>query len=587
MIIGICGLQIAFHSMRRKPMWRYLAVIVALISMTAPLYSALPIDEAQTPAIQRAAAPCIVHTSVEIGPSQFLKTDPHTQCSTSKNILKGPRVWVLFNKSEIAAVGDKPVLNFHAGRFDGFRLYEKFADGSMKETSLNADEGMRFDHQAADFRIPLGNAQGNPVAAALAVDAPYSNSIISRASLVSGTDDQSAKYLTLGSTLFLGAVLMLLLFNSIFYSILRERFLIWHQAMIVSAVIFVSVNSGIFFEYVPQVGVKFTAYLSQISLSSLSFASAIFTLHLIEPEKLTPRIKKLLQVCALWILIFTAVTILPIEAARPFAQKFYYMAFAPVLLILCLAMSSALRRGSRAARFQTIAWVPTMAAGGERIVRMTGLYQGPPWLDHIIYGAFAFEVIVSSLGVADRFMTIKRQRDKARDKAQVYAERSNTDVLTNLPNRRHFETVYAQNQDDGSYDQIAIADLDHFKSINDRFGHMIGDDVLRAFAREAVQHGHYIARIGGEEFVLLLDSNRTGNSLAALDELRVAITAAIKEQVPCIGASVTLSIGCAPIAPGIPMLSALELADKRLYQAKDAGRNRVVGGDSFVPELAA
>ena len=568
-------------------MWRYLAVIAAIISVISPVHATSPIDRAQTSTIQRAATPCIVHTGLEMGPAQFLETGRHAQCSTSENILKGPRVWVLFNKSDIAAISGKPVLNFHAGRFDRFRLYEKFADGSVKETAFNAKEGMRFDHQAADFRIPLGNKKGNPVAAALAIDTPYSNSIISRASLVSGANNQNGKYLTLGSILFLGAASMVLLFNFIFYRILRERFLFWHQIMIVSAVTFVSVNSGLFFEYLPQVGVKLTAYLSQISLSLLAFASAMCALDLIEPEKITSRITGLLQVCGLWILIFTSITILPIEAGRPFAQKFYYLAFAPVLVTYSVAIISALRKGSRAALFRTIAWMPILAAGGERILRMMDFYQGPPWLDYLIYAAFAFELIVSSLGVADRFMTIKRQRDKARYNAQIYAERSNTDMLTNLPNRRHFETVFAHNQDDGIYDRIAIADLDHFKSINDRFGHLVGDDVLRAFAQEAAQHGHYVARIGGEEFVLLLDSNHPGDSRAALDEFRVAITTAIKEQVPAIGVSVTLSIGWAPITPGVSMRSALALADKNLYQAKDTGRNRVIGSNGYAPAIAA
>lgn len=563
-------------------MWRFWAFIVSIIIVISPMRVS-----AQGEALQSTSAPCLIHTNLDTGPKQFLEQKGQWQCENSENILKGPRVWVLFNESDIIASGEKPVLNFHAGRFDAFHLYEKFADGSVKKTNFRGSSAIDFPHKAADFRIPLGKAKSVPVRVALAIDAPYNVSIVSRAYLLSGTNIQSGKYLTLGASLLLGGVLIVLLFNFIFYRILRERFLIMHQIMISSAMIYVSVNTGIFFEFLPQVSVKATAYLSQISFSVMAFTSAIFAVDIIESEKLTPSIKKLLQLCGLWIVIFTAITVFPIEAIRPYGQKFYYFAFLPVIVIYSIAIISALWAGSRVARYQAIAWLPMILAGGERIFRMLDFYQGPSWLDNLMYAAFAFELIVTSLSAADRFMTIKQQRDKARNKAQIYAERSKTDMLTDLPNRRDFEAVFEQNQSDGIYDQIALIDLDHFKSINDQFGHMLGDDVLRAFAREAKQHGHYIARIGGEEFVLLLDSKHAGDINAALNQFRIAISTAIKEHVSAIDTTVTVSIGYVPILPNVPMRNALDLADKRLYQAKEAGRNCVIGGASFSSSIAA
>jgi len=159
-----------------------------------------------------------------------------------------------------------------------------------------------------------------------------------------------------------------------------------------------------------------------------------------------------------------------------------------------------------------------------------------------------------------------------------------TDPLTGVWNRRGFDEAAPHLLDrlrrgSGPFvAAVAIADIDSFKSINDRYGHTTGDEVLVAFAqllRNAAESGDLVARLGGEEFVLLA----VGVDGAALHERvelvrqTVGMLGGIKGELP----AVTVSFGVAEVAPGtLALRDALERADHALYRAKETGRNRSV-----------
>src|SRR5690606_19851649 len=111
------------------------------------------------------------------------------------------------------------------------------------------------------------------------------------------------------------------------------------------------------------------------------------------------------------------------------------------------------------------------------------------------------EVLFTMLGMADRFVTMKRERDRARTAADLLEHLSETDPLTGLLNRRAIEQQFERLRTEG-FTTLAVIDLDHFKTINDANGHAVGDAVLKAVA-EALQAGPNIRayRLGGEEFV--------------------------------------------------------------------------------------
>jgi diguanylate cyclase (GGDEF)-like protein len=157
---------------------------------------------------------------------------------------------------------------------------------------------------------------------------------------------------------------------------------------------------------------------------------------------------------------------------------------------------------------------------------------------------------------------------------QELSQQAYTDPLTGLPNRRAFFSASARRVKAGLVQPlyIAILDVDHFKQINDVFGHEAGDHVLCGLARimQRALPGEIIARLGGEEFGIMLGSETPEAAVARLEQLLAGVRG---DWFP--SRTVTASIGVSPLARG-QLDSALKRADDALYQAKRTGRDRVI-----------
>ena len=174
----------------------------------------------------------------------------------------------------------------------------------------------------------------------------------------------------------------------------------------------------------------------------------------------------------------------------------------------------------------------------------------------------------------------ERMLQLARDAAQQAAD---TDPLTGLLNRRTaMERLAAEMQAafrDCTQLSLALIDLDHFKSINDRYGHAKGDDVLQHFAasgRQQLRGGDIFARIGGEEFLVLMPGAGLGEAMGAMERLRGHI--AREENRTGLSCSYTLSAGVAEYC-GNAVEDLFERADRALYRAKHLGRDRIEPAD--------
>ncbi|MEO8060510.1 MAG: diguanylate cyclase [Burkholderiales bacterium] len=165
-------------------------------------------------------------------------------------------------------------------------------------------------------------------------------------------------------------------------------------------------------------------------------------------------------------------------------------------------------------------------------------------------------------------------------------ELSLRDSLTGLANRRHFDEVkdgeLRRAQRQGQPMSVLLCDVDHFKRYNDTYGHVMGDQCLRAVAQALQQcfgrAGELAARIGGEEFAVLLPTVDRTSALAAAERVRRAVAAlAIPHAASETAAHVTLSVGVAALddQPITHFDALLDQADQALYRAKSQGRNRV------------
>jgi diguanylate cyclase len=160
--------------------------------------------------------------------------------------------------------------------------------------------------------------------------------------------------------------------------------------------------------------------------------------------------------------------------------------------------------------------------------------------------------------------------------SDAWQRQATEDALTGLPNRRSLELGLPALAASGSL-CVALADVDLFKGVNDRFGHLVGDEVLRRVAalfRASVREGDMVARFGGEEFLIALGGIGPAEARSRCEALRAQVAAYPWEQVAP-GLAVTMSLGLAPVEPGGTVAEALSSADQNLYAAKHRGRNRV------------
>jgi len=160
---------------------------------------------------------------------------------------------------------------------------------------------------------------------------------------------------------------------------------------------------------------------------------------------------------------------------------------------------------------------------------------------------------------------------------------ASVDALTGIHNRRWMMEAFPRGLRRCEQDLqplcLIMADVDHFKRINDVHGHLVGDQVLRAIAHqlaEGLRAQDLIARYGGEEFAMLLPNTSTDEGLRIADRLRTQTAVMRIVQTPGgEGESITLSCGVAPLFPGASLESLIGAADDALLRAKSLGRNRV------------
>ncbi|MET3713712.1 diguanylate cyclase [Sphingomonas trueperi] len=154
-----------------------------------------------------------------------------------------------------------------------------------------------------------------------------------------------------------------------------------------------------------------------------------------------------------------------------------------------------------------------------------------------------------------------------------------TDPLTKLPNRRAFEEAFEEAKPNRTSRAVAVCDIDRFKSVNDRFGHAVGDQVLRAVGETLTKActPHLVARHGGEEFAILFIGTSLEEAYVLLNSARLSLQAKryimIDSDLPL--GEITISAGLTTVVGDDDCRTAIGRADHLLYDAKEAGRNCV------------
>jgi diguanylate cyclase len=178
----------------------------------------------------------------------------------------------------------------------------------------------------------------------------------------------------------------------------------------------------------------------------------------------------------------------------------------------------------------------------------------------------------------------QRQIERLKMNLATAEEQGLSDPLTGLRNRRSFDIMLASqvaaSRNSGHPLCLIIADIDHFKSINDRYGHPTGDEVLKWFAKilsSNVKGRDTVARYGGEEFAIIMPQTTIENAATIAGQIKTQLNAQFwqKPGAPNTMLRVTSSFGVAVLTPGEGTSGLIARADAKLYEAKAQGRNRV------------
>lgn len=548
----------------------------ALQGLLAIAAAALALLAASAAHAQPIAPACQATAVLSSDPAGRRASPPAWRCDGSIADYRAPRALLRF---DLPQTGERPVyFTTRASTFGGIVISVVDRGGAVRSVRYGMDDAELIG-SGLNFVLPLPAITPSSDRVVVAIDEAWVAPVVSDGRLVASPDDIRWPAETmLALAAICGLLCMPLLFDLAFYRILKAPFLLWHLLSVFGMLALTLVSSGLVL-HLADLTLWQVSMLLPLTSSIGVGAAAVFAADLFEKGCLPERTRWLLRCFA----GITAATSLAqatrIPLLREHGSDVFYFAFVPLIALFCVALGQAILRGSRAARYQFVACMPIWTVALQRIFTNLGFGDAPQDQIFAFSAAVAFQLVVTSLGAADRFMILKDERDRARAQSLAMEAMAERDPLTGLLNRRAIEARFAELQRQG-FDTMALIDLDHFKRVNDTHGHQVGDDVLRVCAGVLRADGDRDAialRLGGEEFMLLL---RGPGTRQRAEHLRRAITQRVAAGIEGLEAPVTASMGVIEMPrEGLEATSFADLyarADKLLYDAKEAGRNRTM-----------
>ncbi len=214
------------------------------------------------------------------------------------------------------------------------------------------------------------------------------------------------------------------------------------------------------------------------------------------------------------------------------------------------------------------------------------------WTHFVVGGSTLLTLSLIGKWVSDIRVRIGRQARELQEAVDTVKQMATTDMLTGALNRRMMtdmaETELRLIERTGAPMCVALIDIDHFKHVNDHFGHHAGDAVLRGVAQHTqgqIRQVDKFARWGGEEFLIMLPTIASAEAMIAIERLRQSVEALNFPGYPQL--RITFSAGLAQALPGETLEHLIERADQALYDAKHQGRNRsLLAGTELKPLVA-
>lgn len=384
--------------------------------------------------------------------------------------------------------------------------------------------------------------------------------------------------------LFAGTLFSALLYNLIIHAGRRPPFQRWYLAWVTTAfsygMVWTNVSAFVFPDLVGPVAVR----LDFVLVGLLVATGNMFFLAVIEDGILPRILVRFGQILAASGAILGCAAAADHILPPVITDRLLNYVIAATAIAVAISCAIAVRRGSRVVWFYLIGWSPVIIVFVARLMRNLGFVPQIDFVDMATFAALAFEALVLSLAIADRFRLVRRElelaqqrRDMAGAEAAALRVAAHTDFLTGLGNRAAFQDRAHELIEGRAPFSLFLIDVDYLKDTNDRLGHAGGDSLLQRVAQllreiTATLPGTHIVRIGGDEFAILCPcTNAIETTLIERLSALQGQAWEFKDQTR----SVSLSAGSARFPEDAGELDILyQNADLALYNAKRLGRSR-------------
>ena len=460
-------------------------------------------------------------------------------------------------------------------------LYALYADGAIVTSVLDEQGASRHVQLGAILEQPLGARDVQLVRLLWHVEGAANVRGLLREPRIATPEQSARSNLAMGAVYagFAGLCVALLCYNLALWVALRHRFQLAYCAMVLGLLLYAFSSSGALAWAWPTIGNTERLRINYLTLGLSAVAALAFARAFFEPRVFAGRLGTLVTVASATMLVASlGFALFAPYQVRPL-DRFYSWAFVGQMAVIVPILWRAWTTRSNYLWLFALAWAAPIALAALRIASSFSLIHWSFWLDNSTILSMTLEALLSSLAIAYRMRLLSLERDAARDGEIAARLLADTDPLTGLLNRRAF--LHRAIGREGEQ-ILMIADLDHFKRVNETIGHDGGDEVLRVFARtlrQSVPPEALVARIGGEEFAIVTPAAFAVEAKDILARLRAG-------RMPY-DVSVTASIGtCSgPLLRETDWKALYACADRALFEAKTAGRDRV--RDRLLPERMA
>ncbi len=461
-----------------------------------------------------------------------------------------------------AAAGNQPlVLRFASSWQDSLKLRYFYADGAEVDVAVSPADAARHMSIGSflQFSVPNRQARLTDILVEVRGSANLRGILVNPGLFTHAETDSLLHRMT--------ALL----------ASLRHRVQLAYSIMVCALAVNGTVHSGAILLMLPGADANLRFRLSYLVFGLTVVSALTFIREFFGRRTIGPRLDKLARLVTFMVVLAATAAAVLAPWQYVLLDRIYYASLAATCVVLVLICGQAWRTGDRYIGPFILTWTLPIALFAARIANAFHLIKYSFVLENGHLVSTSLVALVCSLLVILRLRELSAERDLARAGEQSALRLANSDPLTGLLNRRAFINLAIGR---GGTHRLMLIDIDRFKSVNDRYGHVAGDEVLRIVAK-LIQNRRpadsLAVRLGGEEFGLLLPLSRQQECLPE------HLLAALREYEMPMGNTITASIGFADgaIQTEDDWKRLYRLADAALYRAKADGRDRACRSTDF------